>query len=49
MGKNPKTCVINDFLKRSELDKKYNIINIPHYSAPVKHTVIVESFKKVFE
>lgn len=49
MGKNPLTCVINDFLKRSKLDEKYDIINIPHYSSPVKQSTIVESFKTVFK
>lgn len=48
MGKNPKTCIVNEFLKESGLDQQYNVVNISHYSGSPKQVDLVEELKNAY-
>ena len=48
MGKNPKQSIVNDFLRRSGLDKEFRIVNISHYSGTPKSTALAEELKEAF-
>ena len=48
MGKNPKQNIVNEFLKRSGLDKEFRIVNISHYSGSPSYTGLAEELKEAF-
>ncbi|WP_277674254.1 hypothetical protein [Piscibacillus halophilus] len=49
MGKNPKQNIVNDFLRRSGLDKEFKIVNISHYSGSPSSKGLAEELKEAFK
>lgn len=48
MGKNPKQNIVNEFLRRSGLDKEFRIVNISHYSGSPSYKGLAEELKEAF-